>query len=162
MPDRYFLLKYALPFLSCIALSNFAAAQHAFDCPSLAERTTAAAETKSLLAALRATMDIEQAELEASLDEARATLNEQDRSRLIRTVLQSKPNTEFNRQSNSLVGDLQAILQAAQRGEVKGPNAECRYVAQLRELVGKLGTVYRRQSAYVTGQLSKVKRAHGR
>jgi hypothetical protein len=162
MPDRYFLSKYALSFLSCIALSNFAAAQHAFDCSSLAERTTAATETKSLLAALKTTMDVEQAELEDSLDEARATLNEQDQSRLILTVLQSKTNTEFDRQINSLVGELQAMLQASQRGGFKGPNAECRYVAQLRELVGKLGTVYRRQSAYVAEQLSKVKSAHDR
>lgn len=115
-----------------------------------------------MLASLKEAMGRHQAELEAGLATARATWSEQDSARFSETVLQSKRYADFTKKIALLLAELRSVWQALQRGEIKGPAAECQYVARLRELVGKLGSAYARQSAYMNEQLRKVKPAQGR
>ena len=115
-----------------------------------------------MLASLKEAMGRQQAELEAGLATARATWSEQDSARFSETVLQSKRYADFNKEIALLLAELRSGWQALQRGEIKGPAADCRYVARLQELVRKLGSVYARQSAYMNEQLRKVKPAQGR
>jgi hypothetical protein len=94
-------------------------------------------------------MDRQGAQLQAV---ARASWSEQDRARF-QTVLRSRPNTDYERQIAALTGELRGMQQAAQRGELKGPAAECRHVARLREVVGQLKAVSERQTAHLVQQL---------
>lgn len=155
------MLKHALAFLVFIAISCPALAQPALDYSPGHGKVQAVAETKALLASVSEAMDKQQAELEAGIRyaTARAKWSEQDRVRFFQTVLRSKPNTDFEKQIELLTIELRGMLQASQRGEIRGPEADYRYVARLRELVGQLKSVYARQSVYLTQQLRNVKSA---
>lgn len=103
-------------------------------------------------------MDRQQAELEAGIRDATALANwkEADRARFMQTVPRSQPNTDFDREIAWLTAELRGMLQALQRGEVKGAHANDRYVVRIRELTGQPGSVHARQSAYLAQQLRNV------
>ena len=152
------MLKHALTFLAIITSSLPALGRPALDCSPGDAKVQAVAETKALLASVSESMDRQQAELEAGIRSAatRAKWSEQDRASFFRTVLRSKPNIDFEKQIELLTVELRGMLQATQRGEIRGPTADCRHVARLRELVGQLNSVYKRQSVYLTQQLRNV------
>lgn len=145
------MLKHTLAFLAIMAASQAALAQPAPDCAADGAGSLAVVDTKALLASVGESMDRQGAELEAIM---RASWSEQDRARF-RTVLQSRPNTDYERQIAALTGELRGMQQAARRGEIKGSAAECRHVARLREVVGQLKSVTERQTAHLVQQLRK-------
>lgn len=141
--------KHTLAFLAIMATSQAALAQPAPGCATDGARSQAVVETKALLASVGESMDRQGAQLQVV---ARASWSEQDRARF-QTVLRSRPNTDYERQIAALTGELRGMQQAAQRGELKGPAAECRHVARLREVVGQLKAVSERQTAHLVQQL---------
>lgn len=143
------MLKHTLALLAIMATSQAALAQPAPDCATGGASSQAVVETKALLASLGESMDRQQAELLAI---TRSNWSEQDRARF-RTVLRSRPNTDYERQIAALTGELQGMQQSVQRREVKGPAAECRHVARLREVVGQLKSVSERQTRHLSEQL---------
>lgn len=139
-------------------------AQSALDCSSVPGSARARGETKALIASFGETMDRQQAELEASLRDARAraTWSEQDRARFSQTVLRSKQNTDFNKEIALLRTALRGVAQAALRDETEGSEIDCQYFARMQKLIRQLGSVYQRQSTYMNGQLRNFKVAQGR
>lgn len=152
-------MKFALAALAFMAIGGAASAQSAPDCASAHGKEQAAAQTRAALASLSAAMDRQQAALETALRDAatRAQWSEQDRAAFMQRVLRSTPNRDLDRQIGLLTAELRAMLQTSQRGEIKGVDADCRHVARVRQLVGRLESAYARQSDYLTGQLRIVK-----
>ena len=157
-------MKLALTFLACLSISCAALAQPAVDYSTDHGKAQAIAETKALLASLSEAMDKQAAALDASARDAavRTKWSEQDRARFFQQVLRSKPNKDFDQQIALLTTELRGMLQAAQRGEVKGAQADRRYVARLWELVEQLKSVYERQSVYLTERLRELPSAQRR
>lgn len=155
------MLKHALRFLAIIAISWPALVQPALGCSPGDANVQAVVETKELLVSVSEVMDRQQAELEAGIRNAaaRARWSEKDRASFFQTVLRSKPNTDFEKQIELLTIELRGMLQAAQRGEIRRPAADCRHGAPLREIVEQLKSVYEQQSVYLTLQLRNVKSA---
>jgi hypothetical protein len=155
------MLKHALASLAFIAVTCPASAQPTLDRSPGHGNIQAVTENKALLASVSEAMDRQQAALEAGIRDAttRAKWSEQDRARFLRTVLRSRPNTDFEKQIALLTMELRSMLQASQRGEIRGPEADYKHVARMRELVAQLKSVYERQSVYLTRQLRNVKQA---
>ena len=153
------MLKHALAFLAFIAIGCAAFAQPAPDCSPAYRKVRAVPETKALFASVSEATDRQQAALETGIRDAtaRAQWSEQDRARFFQKVLRSPPNTDFEQQIGLLTVELRALLQASQRGEIRGAAANCRHGARLRELVALHKSVYERQSAYLTQALHKVR-----
>ena len=140
--------KTTLVFLVLLALARPASGQSAADCLSASANVEAVAQTKALLASVSAAMDQQQASLEAGMRAAaaRARWSEQERAAFFRALLRSKPNADFERKIGKLTQQLRGLLNASQRGDIKGPEAECGHVARLRARVGQLKSVYEQQS----------------
>ena len=152
---KTYLFKYVLALLALTALSGGALAQStpAHQAPGRE------AETKALLASVGHAIDKQQDGLEASIRDAgaRAHWKDEDRASFFQSVLRSKTNQEFDRQIASITAELRSMLDASQRGQVNGAAADARFVARVRELVGRLKSVHARQSAYLIEQLRAVK-----
>lgn len=113
------------------------------------------AETRALLVSANDAMDKQQAALEAAVRDAtaRKKWSDQERSRFMQTVFRSKTHTDLDQQTKVLTTELRAMLQASQRGEIKGPQATELHLSKLRQLSGQLKVAFERQSTYVIDQL---------
>jgi murein L,D-transpeptidase YcbB/YkuD len=149
----------ALALLAFSAISCCAMAQPGLDRSSAQGDTRGAAETRALLASASEAMDKQQVALESAIREATARnkWSDQERARFLRTVLQSATNAGLETQIKALTTEMRSMLQASQRGEISGPQANARYIARLRQLVGALKATCERQSAYLLQQLRNAK-----
>lgn len=113
------------------------------------------------MAAVSLSLDRQQVELQACIREltAPAVWSEQDRARFVQRVFQSSPNSDYDRQITSITTELRGMLQAVQRNEIKGEEANRRFVLRLRELAGQLDSVSRQQTSYLTRQLRAARPA---
>lgn len=135
-----------------LATSQFTSAQPASDCATGSAKAQAVEATKALLASVDESMDRQNAEPGAIL---RAKWSEQDRARFA-AMLRSRPNTDYEREIASLTAELRSLQRAAQRGEIRGSAADCRYGAQLRQVAGQLKSLTERQTRHLTEQLRKL------
>ena len=111
------------------------------------------------MAALEEDMGRQDAALDAARRDAtaRAGWSEQEGLVFLGTLLRSRTNQAFDRQITALTEELRGMLQALQRGEIKGEHADARFLMRTREIVRQLRAVYGRQSVYLVGQLRDVK-----
>jgi hypothetical protein len=133
----------------------------AVGCQVLAQ--PAPADTRALMAALEAEMDGQQAALEAALRaaDARARWSGRDRALFFQSILRAQPAAANEQRIAALTAELRNMQQALRRGEVKGAQADQRFVARLRELVIELRALQARQSAYLIERLLRVGPTNG-
>jgi len=156
-------MKRSLAFLAGCALGCAALAQPAHrDAPSHATLQQAAG-TKALMAALERDIGRQDAfDAATRAAAARAEWSERDRVGFLRTILRSPANQAFDKRIASLTAELRSLQQAVDRGEIRGAQADARFVAQMRALIVQLRSVYERQSVHLLQQLREVEPAQPR
>jgi murein L,D-transpeptidase YcbB/YkuD len=152
------MLEHALAVLLFSAISCCAMAQSANQSHVHGD-IREVAETRALLASASEAMEKQQVALGSAISDAttRNKWSDQERARFMRTVLQSATNAGLEKQIKALTTEMQSMLQASQRGEISGPQANARYIARLQQLAGTLKAACERQSAYLLQQLRNAK-----
>jgi uncharacterized protein YdeI (BOF family) len=153
------MLKHALAVLLFSAISCCAMAQSGPNQSHVHGDIREVAETRALLASASEAMDKQQVALDGAISDAttRNKWSDQERARFMRTVLQSATNAGLEKQIKALTTEIRSMLQASQRGEIRGPQANARYIARLRQLVAALKAACERQSVYHLRQLRNAK-----
>jgi len=152
------MLKLSLVVLVFVALGSAALAQPTAIASPVGTQENAVAQTRVLLASVTEAMDRQRAELETAMGQAalRAKWSDQDRAKALRTILQSATNLTFEQRIAILTKELRTMLQALNKNEISGEQANRQFIVRVRELVGQLGSVYDQQSVYLTRQLRSV------
>jgi len=154
-------MKHALAVLACCAVGMCAAVQPAPARPHVHVTAQDVAQVRKLMGSLADSMGRQQAELETGIREAaaRAGWSDNDRARFMRTVFQSKTQRDFEKEAASLTAELRSMQEAVQRDQVKGAEANCRFVERMLALLTRLQAVNALQSADLARQLRAVKPA---